>query len=181
MTTIASTLPAATTDRLSTYGSVGAVASAIGAALAGGIVGSLLTARADRLSREDRELLQAAAVIGRRFAPDLLAAVRGGWQPQEEKETPTDWKAMGIVVAGLVANLVLIQPLGFTAASVIMFVLVCYGALRPRPALGLIFLVGMFADGTVLGPAFWVFLALYADAGARSHDPARQLTAPPSG
>ena len=57
----------------------------------------------------------------------ILAAVRGGWQPQEEKETPTDWKAMGFVVAGLVANLVLIQPLGFTAASVIMFVLVCYG------------------------------------------------------
>ena len=57
----------------------------------------------------------------------IVAAVRGGWQPQEEKETPTDWKAMGIVVAGLVANLVLIQPLGFTAASVVMFVLVCYG------------------------------------------------------
>ena len=57
----------------------------------------------------------------------ILAALRGGWQPEEEKETPTDWKAMGIVVVGLVANLVLIQPLGFTAASVIMFVLVCYG------------------------------------------------------
>ncbi|WP_136618551.1 MULTISPECIES: tripartite tricarboxylate transporter TctB family protein [Mesorhizobium] len=57
----------------------------------------------------------------------ILAALRGGWQPEEEKETPTDWKAMGIVVAGLVANLVLIQPLGFTAASVVMFVLVCYG------------------------------------------------------
>src|SRR3954470_11778917 len=57
----------------------------------------------------------------------IVAALRGGWQPQEEKETPTDWKAMGIVVAGLVAHLVLIQPLGFTAASVIMFVLVCYG------------------------------------------------------
>ncbi|ESZ24499.1 MULTISPECIES: tripartite tricarboxylate transporter TctB family protein [unclassified Mesorhizobium] len=57
----------------------------------------------------------------------ILAALRGGWQPEEEKETPTDWKAMGIVVIGLVANLVLIQPLGFTAASVIMFVLVCYG------------------------------------------------------
>ncbi|TIU32244.1 MAG: tripartite tricarboxylate transporter TctB family protein, partial [Mesorhizobium sp.] len=37
------------------------------------------------------------------------------------------WKAMGLVAAGLVANLVLIQPLGFTAASVIMFVLVCFG------------------------------------------------------
>ncbi|RAZ92095.1 tripartite tricarboxylate transporter TctB family protein [Mesorhizobium hawassense] len=57
----------------------------------------------------------------------VLAALRGGWQPQEEKETPTDWKAMGLVAAGLVANLALIQPLGFTAASVIMFVLVCFG------------------------------------------------------
>ena len=57
----------------------------------------------------------------------ILAAVRGGWQPAEEKETPTDWKSMGFVVAGLVANLLLIQPLGFTAASVIMFVLVCFG------------------------------------------------------
>ncbi|AZO27914.1 tripartite tricarboxylate transporter TctB family protein [Mesorhizobium sp. M1B.F.Ca.ET.045.04.1.1] len=57
----------------------------------------------------------------------ILAAVRGGWQPEEEKETPTDWKGMGFVVAGLVANLLLIQPLGFTAASVIMFVLVCFG------------------------------------------------------
>jgi hypothetical protein len=29
----------------------------------------------------------------------------------------------------------------------------------------------MFADGTVLGPAFWVFLALYADAGGRETAP----------
>ena len=57
----------------------------------------------------------------------IVAALRGGWQPEDEKETPTDWKAMGFVVAGLVANVVLIQPLGFTAASVVMFVLVCYG------------------------------------------------------
>ena len=57
----------------------------------------------------------------------ILAAFRGGWQPEEEKETPTDWRAMGFVVIGLLANLLLIRPLGFTAASVIMFVLVCYG------------------------------------------------------
>jgi hypothetical protein len=56
--------------------------------------------------------------------------------------------------------------------GLVLFVLVCYRALRPRPALGLIFLLGMFADGTVLGPAFWVFLALYADAAVK---------APPSG
>ncbi len=57
----------------------------------------------------------------------VLSALRGGWQPDEEKETPADWKAMGLVAAGLVANVVLIQPLGFTAASVVMFVLVCLG------------------------------------------------------
>ena len=57
----------------------------------------------------------------------LVAAARGGWQPEEEKETSIDWKAMGFVVAGLVANAALIQPLGFTAASVVMFVLVCFG------------------------------------------------------
>lgn len=57
----------------------------------------------------------------------IVAAIRGGWQPEEEKETPTDWRAMGFVIAGLIANLTLIHSLGFTAASVIMFVLVCYG------------------------------------------------------
>ena len=57
----------------------------------------------------------------------MVAAARGGWQPDEEKETPTDWKALAFVAAGLVANVLLIQPLGFTAASVVMFVLVCFG------------------------------------------------------
>ena len=38
-------------------------------------VQSLLTARVDRLASADRALLQAAAVIGRRFDPDLLAVV----------------------------------------------------------------------------------------------------------
>jgi predicted ATPase len=38
---------------------------------------SLLAARIDRLSPADRFVLQAAAVIGRRFDPDLLAAVAG--------------------------------------------------------------------------------------------------------
>ena len=40
-------------------------------------VQSLLTARVDRLALQDRTLLQAAAVIGRRFDPRLLAAVEG--------------------------------------------------------------------------------------------------------
>jgi class 3 adenylate cyclase len=40
-----------------------------------GSVQSLLTARVDRLAQEDRTLLQAASVIGRRFDSQLLAAV----------------------------------------------------------------------------------------------------------
>jgi class 3 adenylate cyclase len=43
-----------------------------------GSLQSLLTARADRLAPQDRALLQAAAVIGRRFDPQLLAAVVDG-------------------------------------------------------------------------------------------------------
>ena len=48
----------------------GTVAAALPASLQ-----SLLTARVDRLAPKDRALLQAAAVIGRRFDPQLLAAV----------------------------------------------------------------------------------------------------------
>ncbi|RWX64626.1 tripartite tricarboxylate transporter TctB family protein [Mesorhizobium sp. M4B.F.Ca.ET.089.01.1.1] len=86
----------------------------------------------------------------------IVAALRGGWQPDEEKETPTDWKSMGFVVAGLVANLTLIHPLGFTAASVIMFVLVCYGFGSRRPLrdvlLGLILaLAAYFGFAKALG------------------------------
>ena len=57
----------------------------------------------------------------------IVAAARGGWQPDDEKDTPTDWKALAFVAAGLIANVMMIQPLGFTAASVVMFVLICFG------------------------------------------------------
>ena len=40
-------------------------------------VQSLLTARVDRLTQNDRALLQAASVIGRRFDPQLLAGAIG--------------------------------------------------------------------------------------------------------
>jgi hypothetical protein len=86
----------------------------------------------------------------------VVAAVRGGWQAEEEKETPIDRKGVAFVVAGLLANLVLIQPLGFTAASVIMFVLVCYGFGSRRPlrdaGIGLVLaLVAYFGFAKLLG------------------------------
>jgi predicted ATPase len=49
-------------------------ASAVAVTLPSSVQG-LLAARVDRLSADDRHLLQAAAVIGRRFAPDLLSVV----------------------------------------------------------------------------------------------------------
>jgi class 3 adenylate cyclase len=55
----------------------GAVAAALPASLQG-----LLTARVDRLAPEDRAVLQAAAVIGRRFDPELLAAAANGGDAQ---------------------------------------------------------------------------------------------------
>ena len=63
----------------------------------------------------------------------LVQAVRGGWQPEEEAGVPVDRRAVGFVAAGLVANVALIGPLGFTAASVLMFVLVAHGFGSRRP------------------------------------------------
>jgi putative tricarboxylic transport membrane protein len=57
----------------------------------------------------------------------LVQALRGGWQPDEEKEVALDWRAIGFVVAGLVANVALIDYFGFTVASTVLFVLVAYG------------------------------------------------------
>lgn len=63
----------------------------------------------------------------------LVQAWRGGWQPAEEADVPVDWRAVGFVAAGLVANVALIGPLGFTAASVLMFVLIAHGFGSRRP------------------------------------------------
>src|SRR6185437_15626774 len=55
-------------------GTLGYDAAAVAAAMPASVQ-SLLTSRVDRLVPEDRTLLQAASVIGRRFTPELLAAV----------------------------------------------------------------------------------------------------------
>ena len=46
-------------------------------------VQSLLASRVDRLAPADRALLQAAAVIGRRFDPDLVAVIGGASEKAE--------------------------------------------------------------------------------------------------
>lgn len=57
----------------------------------------------------------------------LVAAFRGGWQPDDEKEVPLDWKALAFVAAGLFANIALIDAFGFTIASTVLFTLVAFG------------------------------------------------------
>lgn len=56
----------------------------------------------------------------------IVQAARGGWQADEEKDVPIDWRALAFVAAGLIVNVVLIVPLGFTAASTAMFVLITH-------------------------------------------------------
>jgi putative tricarboxylic transport membrane protein len=57
----------------------------------------------------------------------LVSALRGGWQTDEEKEYTPDKLALGWLGAGMLANIVLIGPAGFTVASVVMFTLVARG------------------------------------------------------
>jgi putative tricarboxylic transport membrane protein len=85
-----------------------------------------------------------------------VQAARGGWQPAEEKEVALDWRALLFVVAGLVANVALIVPLGFTGASTILFVLVAYGFGSRKPlrdaAIGFaVALVAYFGFAKLLG------------------------------
>jgi len=63
----------------------------------------------------------------------IVKAFRGGWQEAEEKEVALDWRALGFIVAGLFANVAMIEPLGFTAASTVMFVLISHGFGGRRP------------------------------------------------
>jgi putative tricarboxylic transport membrane protein len=52
----------------------------------------------------------------------LIEALRGGW-PTDDDETQirVDGHALGWVLAGLIANVVLIGPLGFILASTLLF------------------------------------------------------------
>ena len=50
---------------------------------------------------------------------------RGGDDVIDEVE-PTDWKSVGIIVAGLIAHMNLLKPLGFVPAGLILFMSVAF-------------------------------------------------------
>jgi len=57
----------------------------------------------------------------------VYAALRGGWSWELEgvqQAPPTNWRALTLMSAGLLANLALIGPLGFSFAATAQFVLV---------------------------------------------------------
>jgi putative tricarboxylic transport membrane protein len=57
----------------------------------------------------------------------ILSALRGGWSSELEEvqeAPPTNWRALALLGAGLIANLALIGPLGFSLAASVQFVLV---------------------------------------------------------
>ena len=50
---------------------------------------------------------------------------RGGDEVIDEVE-PTDWKSVGIIVAGLIAHMNLLKPLGFVPAGLILYMSVAF-------------------------------------------------------
>ena len=71
----------------------------------------------------------------------VAVALRGGWSHTLEEvrdAPPTNWRALGLLLAGLAANLVLIGPFGFALAATAQFVLVAaaFGSRRLLRDLG---------------------------------------------
>ena len=76
----------------------------------------------------------------------VLVALRGGWSHELEEvqsAPPTNWRALGILGAGLLANLLLIDWLGFVIAATAQFVLVsaAFGSRHPLRDLAIGFAV----------------------------------------
>ncbi|WP_245214765.1 tripartite tricarboxylate transporter TctB family protein [Roseomonas indoligenes] len=104
------------------------------------------------------------AQVGAKAVPYLIGAVlvllgialsisasRGGWSGGLEEEMaapPTNWRALGLLGAGLAVQLALIDWLGFVIAATIQYVLVCaaFGSRRPLRDLviGILVTLGAF-------------------------------------
>jgi putative tricarboxylic transport membrane protein len=57
----------------------------------------------------------------------IVQALRGGWQPDDERSVALDRRALAFVAAGLAVNVATITWIGFTFASTLMFVLIAHG------------------------------------------------------
>lgn len=79
-----------------------------------------------------------------------LSALRGGWSAdisEVAEAPPANPRALGLLLAGLLANLVLIAPLGFTIAASAQFVLTAaaFGSRAHLRNLGIAFAVSLGA------------------------------------
>ncbi|WP_439597552.1 tripartite tricarboxylate transporter TctB family protein [Falsiroseomonas sp.] len=79
-------------------------------------------------------------------------AIRGGWSQDIEElqdAAPLNPRALGLLLAGLLANLVLIEPFGFTIAATAQFVLVAaaFGSRAILRNLVIAFIVSLAAYG----------------------------------
>ena len=100
--------------------------------------------------------LMRAAALGLLGVLLLIDAWQGGWQTEEEKSATPDRAALLWILAGLVLNVVLIGPAGFTIASTILFVCVARGfgskAIVRDALIGAAFaLIAYFGFATTLG------------------------------
>lgn len=80
----------------------------------------------------------------------IAAALRGGWSRDIEDlqgAPPANLRALGLLLAGLLANLALIGPFGFTVAATAQFALVAaaFGSRSHLRNLGVAFLVALGA------------------------------------
>lgn len=104
------------------------------------------------------------AQVGARAVPYLVGAIlvvlglgltavalRGGWSGENEEAMaapPTNWRALGLLGAGLLVQIALIDWLGFVIAATIQYVLVCaaFGSRHPLRdlAIGIVVTLGAF-------------------------------------
>ena len=69
----------------------------------------------------------------------------GELNPEVAEAPPTNWRSLSLIGAGLLANLVLIGPLGFTIAATVQFTLVAaaFGSRRTLRDVLIAFLVAL--------------------------------------
>ncbi|WP_159348534.1 tripartite tricarboxylate transporter TctB family protein [Roseomonas harenae] len=79
------------------------------------------------------------------------SALRGGWSQDIEEAMeapPTNWRALGLLGAGLLVQIALIDWLGFVIAATIQYVLVCsaFGSRKPLRdlAIGIVVTLGAY-------------------------------------